>query len=52
MEEPFIGTCEDDTSIACVWVALHNKLKDKKMEKVSIKIFLKRNLADVGMAQS
>ena len=40
---------------ACVCVALRNELKGKKKKKkrkqVFIKIFLKRNLTDVGMAR-
>ena len=39
---------------ACVCVALRNELKGKKKKKTEtsfIKIFLKRNLTDVGMAR-
>ena len=47
--------CTDDTSIGITWAAPCNKivkrLVSKKQNQVSIKRFLKRNLAHVGMTQ-
>ena len=47
-------TCADDSSTAITWAAPRNKmflLIKKEQKQVSIKRFLKRNLAHVGMVQ-
>ena len=49
-----VHTCKDDVLTACAWAAPSIKLKElhqKEQKQVSIKRFLKRNLADVGIAQ-